>query len=905
MKIFRTDRSFALPRFLFHGSAVMLKILILNLICFFPVSLVLADQPVFSIFPGSSSPMVNFAISKIESSLKKQGILAEIKQSDALSRKALHKGASVVFMLTENGRDRELMRDHHVFPAENIESEGFCIRVTTGSKPVFWVIARDEAGLMYGGLELAETILTGGPDAVQDFEKNPYMKMRGIKFNIPLDMRTPSYSDVSDVAQLNMEEVWDFGFWKEFIDSLASYRYNFVSLWSLHPFPSMVKVPEYSDIALDDVRRSTVHWKEDYNLSGQGFDEPEILDHYEVIRNMTMEEKIEFWRKVMKYGKERNIRFYIITWNIFTYGTEGKYGITDDADNPVTRDYFRKSVREMLLTYPDLAGIGLTTGENMYGLSNEVKEDWAFDTYGRGVMDAALEQPAREFTLIHRQHMSNARQIAQKFSPLTKLDNVKFIFSFKYAKAHVYSSVNQVYHQDFVRDIGKDKNLKTIWTLRNDDVYYFRWGAPDFVRQFIKKIPIGVSEGYYLGSDQWVWGRDYLELNTNGNHPIELAKHWYHWMMWGRLGYDPAMDNERFIELLKARFPSVDPVNMFDAWENASMIYPLVTGFHWGALDFQWYIEASKSRPDPAQTPSGFHDVNRFISLSPHPGTDNLSIPEYVANVTANAGNKGTTPEEVADEILDRTASALHWAAGVHAGDPGELQRTASDICSMAWLGRYYAHKIRAATYLALFRKTFDPAYHEIVINELKQSAVCWRYYASNSLFMNRNPVWTNRVGYVDWRELYRYVLYDITANGGNLNLPSMEPTPGGKILEAEEGDHPGNEVRSDIGGFTGTGYLEVRRSGDAGQKVNWTYDATEAGTYILEFRYTLKRQENMEARVMVNGGSEDSFLFWPSGKTGNWVWDRKVVQLKKGKNEISVKTMGFVLFDHLNVIKI
>ena len=54
-----------------------------------------------------------------------------------------------------------------------------------------------------------------------------------------------------------------------------------------------------------------------------------------------------------------------MTWNVFTYGVDGKYGITDAIDNPKTVDYFRASVREMFRTYPLLRGIGLTAGENM------------------------------------------------------------------------------------------------------------------------------------------------------------------------------------------------------------------------------------------------------------------------------------------------------------------------------------------------------------------------------------------------------------------------------------------------------------------------------------------------------------------------------------------------------------
>ena len=86
----------------------------------------------------------------------------------------------------------------------------------------------------------------------------------------------------------------------------------------------------------------------------------------------------------MAYGKSRNIDFYVITWNIFVNGTDGKYGITDNIDNPVTRDYFRKSVKQMFVTYPDLEGIGLTTGENMQGYSTKKKKTGLLKPMQRG-----------------------------------------------------------------------------------------------------------------------------------------------------------------------------------------------------------------------------------------------------------------------------------------------------------------------------------------------------------------------------------------------------------------------------------------------------------------------------------------------------------------------------------------
>src|SRR5262249_30127247 len=150
--------------------------------------------------------------------------------------------------------------------AAKIQPEGFSLHHQVhGKQHVLVIASRDPGGAMYGGLELAEQIRVGGIAGVVDTDLNPHMRMRGAKFNIPLDLRTPSYSDMSDAAQANIDTVWDFEFWKAYLDALARDRYNFVSLWNLHPFPSMVKVAEYPDIALDDVWRSKIRFDEDYS----------------------------------------------------------------------------------------------------------------------------------------------------------------------------------------------------------------------------------------------------------------------------------------------------------------------------------------------------------------------------------------------------------------------------------------------------------------------------------------------------------------------------------------------------------------------------------------------------------------------------------------------------------------
>ncbi len=737
---------------------------ILCLCCFLACSCANAES--VTLFYNQECPQAVFASEEIRSALEEKG--HQMIRSSLKNLEQPIDGLNFVLCLQTDAKFLSRIKSEERQAPAALKSEGYSIRIiTTASGRTCWVIGADEAGVMYGGLELAEVIRIDGPDGVKDVNHNPYMAMRGTKFNCPLDARTPSYSDVSDAAQQNIIEMWNFDFWKEYIDSLARYRYNFISLWSLHPFPSLVKVPDYPDVALDDVKKSTVKWEEYYSGNGIGFDAPEILNNTETLKKMTIDQKINFWRRVMRYGKERNVDFYFVTWNIFVNGTYCKYGITDDINNKTTIDYFRKSVEQMFLTYPDLAGIGLTTGENMHGANFQQKEDWAFQTYAQGVLDAAKQQPGRKFTFIHRQHQTGALDIAKKFAPLIDHKDIEFIFSFKYAKAHVYSSTTQTYHQGFVQDITEEGNLKTIWTLRNDDVYHFRWGAPDFVREFINNIPYDVSRGFYLGSDQYIWGREFLSTEPETPRQIEIVKHWYHWMIWGRLGYDPSLTNERFIGILQQRFPHISGTDLFTAWQEASMVYPLTTGFHWGSLDFQWYIEACKSRPGPAQTKTGFHDVNRFITLAPHPGTDNVSIPDYVKAVVVGSTVKGTTPIKVSNKIHAHSDKALAILERMSHGGDKELRLTLGDIRAVAYMGKYYAHKIAGATELALFRKTNKEQHQKTAIEQLTRAAEFWRLYTAIARRQYKNPLWTNRVGHCDWDKLTESVLNNIAIAGG------------------------------------------------------------------------------------------------------------------------------------------
>jgi hypothetical protein len=476
-----------------------------------------------------------------------------------------------------------------------LNPQGYAIhRMGEGTATNWWVIGKDAPGAMYGGLELAEAVnLANGLAGVTDRQANPYLANRGIKFNIPLDARTPTYSDRSSPAGMtahhhNISEMWSMAFWSRFLDQMARHRYNVLSLWSLSPFPSLVRVPEYPRTALNDVQ-------------GRVYDPTNRTWATVTLKTMTMDEKIAFWRQVMQYAKDRGIDVYVFTWNIFVLGTENSgYGLTTSPTNTTTRDWVRRATRTLFDTYPLLAGIGVTAGENMGGMTNEEKEQWCWDTFGLGVQDAVANaqnpaspyyNPNRVIRLIHRAHQTSLGPIIAYFQNLPGYTNEdsSFSLSFKYSEAHMYSSTKPlfIHRNNWFNSIPAGK--KTWLTVRNDDMYYLRWGDPDFARAYLTNLPdISKIAGFYMGPDGYCWGREFVSTEPESPRQLVIDKMWYSFLLWGRLSYDPTLPNSRFQAILGEYFPQLtgaNLTNLFTGWAWVSKILPLTTRFYWGLLE--------------------------------------------------------------------------------------------------------------------------------------------------------------------------------------------------------------------------------------------------------------------------------------------------------------------------------
>ena len=117
-------------------------------------------------------PQVDFAVSELRGVLTTAGHAVTTTGLDALPDDDMP--TRIVMADQEQTTIIDKMRQRGANLSTPLRAEGFSLRRTAlNGRVTFWVIGADTAGVMYGGLELAETIDTMGLKGVQADDQNP------------------------------------------------------------------------------------------------------------------------------------------------------------------------------------------------------------------------------------------------------------------------------------------------------------------------------------------------------------------------------------------------------------------------------------------------------------------------------------------------------------------------------------------------------------------------------------------------------------------------------------------------------------------------------------------------------------------------------------------------------------
>jgi hypothetical protein len=254
-----------------------------------------------------------------------------------------------------------------------------------------------------------------------------------------------------------------------------------------------------------------------------------------------------------------------------------------------------------------------------------------------------------------------------------------------------------------------------------------------------------------------------------------------------------------------------------------------------------------------------------------------ISVTEWAKGLLAGKELAGVTPLQVADN-LDRYAETAQAALPVlreNVGDNVELQETLNDIESMAYLGRYYADKIRGAAKLAIFREgdRQDKQYLDQAVVHLEDAVDEWKAYAAILSSQYKTSLLA-RTHFLDWDSTLKEVEKEVVTVQQEGDYPEVRFTnlKDGARVPAE------TELRVEVDATDGNGTPEVKLylnglllKAHATQPQVWSgksdelLKALKPGMYHLEAvaKDTNGVRSRQEIQIAVGEVSENSAANW------------------------------------------
>lgn len=576
---------------------------------------------------------------------------------------------------------------------------------------VITVLAGDNRGLIYGTYSLIEQLRNGTelPDILASEEK-PNLEFRGIKYNLPWETYRPS-----SALDQHYDTVHDLKYWEAFLDMMAENRFNVISLWNMNPFTYMVKPDNFPEAS---------PWTEEEQAEWE-----------------------DLYREVFRMAKERALDTYIVQWSIFTSEQfSNAHGIAKQNFYPhyyvpgdtseLLRRYLRESVTQILDTYPNLDGIGISHGEGMAGMTPLERQQWMDDVMIAGMLDAD-----RKVKLIHRVPFSSGTSsgpgVSKNVEQVTRdaMENLEDRFDgpiwveMKFNWSHAHSTPKLVkVHGGKLGDTYFDplpENYKITWQARNEDFFCLRWGVPSFIREHIAlNAQASYVGGYFIGSETYIPALDYF---TNTDRPVDWSyafqRQWLFYKLWGRLLYDPETPDSLFQAEFNHRYgDSAD--NLLNAYSLASSTQLRLASLYDSRWDFTLYSEGFLALQGEITKYIGIEELIQHPTMDPA----YVSISEYV-EIRQSGGSFSVdriTPLALATTLERDNREALTLVENIDTSTNTSLMYEVADVKAWAYLGLHLAEKLRGGVALQSYRKKGEPAQKQAAIKHLEAALAHW-----------------------------------------------------------------------------------------------------------------------------------------------------------------------------------
>jgi len=650
-----------------------------------------AAQQVRILSYGQPSARVQFGIDKLNAALQAAGCQAvsstcskTLVDEPAIHIGHLGKSEKLLFLINESSLKLK--------PGQP-GKEGYVLATAKYDNTV--VAGKDDTGILYGCLELAERIKTAGKIpknlAVVD---TPVFTLRGPCIGMVL--MDIIYDDIHYdylYTPENFPFFYDRQLWTKYLDFLLENRMNTLYLWNGHPFTSLLKLPKYPD--------------------AQALPDEQLKQNIEVFNWLTKEaDKRGIW--VIK-------NFYNIHIS-HALAKSRNVPMTYREPTQLTREYTRYCISEFVSKYPHV-GVMMCLGER---LADEYGADWLCNVIIPGVKDAmkqldTTDQPP----VIVRAHSTPIEEVIN--AALKIYDNIYTTCKYNgesLTTTNLRSEVKRLHES--LSQLGST-HIVNVHLLSNLEPY--RWASPIFIQksmQSCKNMGIRGLHLYPLRYSDWPYSGD----NTTPRL-LQIKRDWLWFEIWARYAWNPdrnfQAERQHWIDRIAEEYGSKKAaVHILDAYQAFGECAPRL-------LRRFGITEGGRQALSLGMLMTQLINPDRYGVWKPLRESEapvGETIAEWVKREWNKQPHHGETPPKVIKETLSfaqQAVTAIEAAKPLVTKNKTEFNRLLNDIYCIQATTRCYTEKVNSAMKVLRYKYSNDIKDLEAALPLLENSLAEYR----------------------------------------------------------------------------------------------------------------------------------------------------------------------------------
>lgn len=539
----------------------------------------------------------------------------------------------------------------------------------------------DDVGLMYGCLAVCEKLESGRE--LRPFSEAPALRTRGIY-------------ELAHNRDLEKDRFYSKTYWTTYFNMLARNRINSFNYVFSHQTSYMAPVFAYF---LRDEKYPQVR--------------PDDVDEETVDKN---DEMMAF---ITQLAADRGIAFILGIWEIYPWsGGEGDWrpkqvnhvpGLTED----ILEDYIYRGTLAMLTRYPAITGIQVRVNEES---SIPASRQTAFfqNTIFKAVSETGRLMDYRGWLAL-----PETTKTVIDMCPNLRA-SMKYWAEFLGAPYQPAKIEPGYSYGDLLVKPMPYRFMWQVWSLGSPRLLL--WGDPSYVRRFVESCRLGGAEGFEInpmlaqkgyGNAPGVWR--IFKHREDEYYTHEYERYWMFYLLIGRMGYNPALEQEVWMGALRARFG-----------EKADR---LMKAYALSSRVITFLVQYSLSDPNMYIWPET--DIGGLLEFYLEtPASDRCTlqtIPEYITNLVDNTPCGKQTPQGTAELFMSYSDGILSALRGIEAAaNEKELRSSLVDFKVLAYLARYHALKTEAGIRVEGYFQTGDGSALREAQELLRQGTMVW-----------------------------------------------------------------------------------------------------------------------------------------------------------------------------------